>query len=72
MVEYQQNVKAREEETKLWYDSNIPEETRGRVIAEYAMKENAWLRKERVARTASRIKLTTNDQDFIFQNPEQD
>lgn len=68
MVEYQQNVKAREEEMKLWYNSNIPKETRAKVIAEHAKKENAWLREERVARTASRIKFTTNDQDF---NPEQ-
>lgn len=72
MVEYQQNVKAREEETKLWYNSNIPKETRAKVIAEDAMKENAWLRKERVARTASQVKFTTYDQDFKYcQNPEQ-
>lgn len=63
MVEYQQNVKAREEEVKLWHDPSIPEETRAKVVAELATKENAWLRNERVAKTASIIKSTTNDRD---------
>ena len=62
-VEYQRDVRAREEEMKLWDNSDIPEETRAKVYAELAMKENQWVRKVRVARSASRIAHTTDSQD---------
>lgn len=71
IVEYQRNVKAREEEMKLWHDPNIPEEKRAKVMKELATKENAWLRNERVAMRTSMIESTTNDQDSKdCQNPE--
>ena len=48
-VEYQRNVGAREEEMKLWHDPAIPQEQKEKVYVDLAKKENAWLRKERVA-----------------------
>lgn len=71
MVEYQRNVKAREEETKLWDNPNIPQETRAKVMAELATKENAWLRKKRGGFMDQILKSTTNGQDpKDDQNPE--
>ena len=73
LVEYQQSVKTREEEMKLWDDPNIPKETRAKVMAEFSTKENDWLRKKRVATSALLVKSRTNSQDSKdCQNPEDD
>ena len=62
-IEYQRSAQARDEEMKLWHNPNIPKETRAKVMAEFSTKENAWLRKERVAIMALGIKPTANGQD---------
>ena len=67
MVEYQRNVRSREEEMKLWLNPEIPEEKRAKVMAELASKETAFLRKRNAAIKAYMKTMTDNQEPKDYQ-----